>query len=57
MLLKTPSTRTLRTTLGKGDTNIGESSNVPNLQPVTMGELRVIIKQINNNTKVLDNKV
>ena len=44
ILLKVSTTRTARTTLGEGDTDIGESSNIPNLQPITIGELRAIIK-------------
>ena len=44
-----PKTPVIYTTSGKGDTSIGESSDVPDLQNVTIGELRRIIEYINNN--------
>ena len=46
MLPKTPVTHT---TLGKGDTSIGESSGVLDSQNITMGKLRKIIEYINDN--------
>ena len=45
------------TTLKGEDTSIVDSSRSPDLQVVTIRELREIVKHINNNTQVLDNKV
>ncbi len=55
---KAPTAMTSRaTTLGGEDTNIVDSSGSLDLQVVMIRELREIIKYINNNTQVLDNKV
>ena len=54
MLPKTP---VIYTTLGKGDTSMGESSDVLDLQNVTMGKLRRIIEYINDNQSALDSKI
>ena len=56
MLPKAPATYTTRVTPNDGDISMVEDDKV-DLQLITMKELRAIIEQINNNTKVLDNKV